>query len=104
MMGCLGPGSRFLCGSDDPCGRNNQGPLPAPIKDHLADIRKFESAAKKKDQAADYAKQTLPTLRKYLETAETLVGAPRDRADPFERYSTALPLRKLSSSSRRLAL
>jgi len=44
------------------------------IKDHLADIRRFESAAKKKDPAADYAKQTLPTLRKHLQTAETLVG------------------------------
>ena len=44
------------------------------IEDHLADIRKFESEARKNDPAADYAKQTLPTLRKYLLAVETLVG------------------------------
>jgi putative membrane protein len=42
------------------------------IEDHEADMRKFESEAKKSDQAADYAKQTLPTLRNHLLTAQKL--------------------------------
>jgi putative membrane protein len=42
------------------------------IADHEADVRKFESEARKGDEAANYAKQALPTLRKHLLTAQTL--------------------------------
>jgi putative membrane protein len=42
------------------------------IEDHEADMSKFESEAKKSDQAADYAKQTLPMLRNHLLTAQRL--------------------------------
>jgi putative membrane protein len=45
------------------------------IEDHVAEIRKFESEAKRNDQAADYAKQALPTLRKHLQMAESLSGS-----------------------------
>jgi hypothetical protein len=36
------------------------------------DIKDYEKAAKKKDAAGSYATETLPTLRKHLETAQTL--------------------------------
>jgi putative membrane protein len=44
------------------------------IRDLVAEVRKFEREAGKDDEAADYAKQTVPTLRKHLLTVETLVG------------------------------
>jgi putative membrane protein len=44
------------------------------IEDHEADVRKFESEANKNDQAAEYAKQTLPALRQHLRMAETLMA------------------------------
>jgi putative membrane protein len=45
------------------------------VTDHKKDIRDFEQAAKSQDeQVADYAKDTLPTLRKHLDTAEALAN------------------------------
>ena len=42
------------------------------VADHKKDIRDFEKQAKKNDAAGQYAQQTLPTLRKHLETAQSL--------------------------------
>jgi putative membrane protein len=43
------------------------------VKDHKDDIKKFEKAAKSKNaQVAQYAGETLPTLRKHLEAAQAL--------------------------------
>jgi hypothetical protein len=45
----------------------------AMVDDHNNEIRKFEKQAKKKnDPAADFANETLPTLRKHLEMAQSL--------------------------------
>jgi len=45
------------------------------VADHKKDIKEYENEAKKNDAAASYAKETLPTLRKHLETAQSLAGA-----------------------------
>jgi putative membrane protein len=43
------------------------------VQDHKKDISEFEKEAKKKnDPAASFANETLPTLRKHLETAQSL--------------------------------
>ena len=42
------------------------------IADHKKDSKDYEKAAKKKDPARSYATETLPTLRKHLETAQSL--------------------------------
>jgi putative membrane protein len=43
------------------------------VADHKKDISEFEKEAKKKnDPAATFANDTLPTLRKHLETAQSL--------------------------------
>ena len=42
------------------------------IADHKKDIKVYERAGKKKDAAGSYATETLPTLRKHLETAQSL--------------------------------
>jgi putative membrane protein len=42
------------------------------IADHRKDIKDYEKAAKKKDAAGSYATETLPTLRKHLEAAQSL--------------------------------
>jgi putative membrane protein len=43
------------------------------VKDHKADIKKFEKAAKNtQEPAKSFAAETLPTLRKHLETAQGL--------------------------------
>ena len=42
------------------------------IADHKKDIKDYEKAAKKKDAAGSYATETLPTLHKHLETAQSL--------------------------------
>ena len=42
------------------------------IADHKKDIKDYEKAGKKKDAAGSYATETLPTLRKHLETAQSL--------------------------------
>jgi putative membrane protein len=47
----------------------------AMIDDHKKDIARFQTQAKLIGPAADYAKQTLPTLQKHLQTAEALAAA-----------------------------
>ncbi|MEA2904495.1 MAG: putative rane protein [Alphaproteobacteria bacterium] len=42
------------------------------VMDHKKDIKEYEKAAKKSDAAASYAKDTLPTLHKHLDTAQSL--------------------------------
>jgi putative membrane protein len=42
------------------------------VADHKKDIKEYEKAAKKQDAVGNYAKETLPTLRKHLETAQSL--------------------------------
>jgi putative membrane protein len=42
------------------------------VMDHKKDIKEYQADTKKKDATADYASQTLPTLQKHLETAESL--------------------------------
>jgi len=42
------------------------------VADHKKDIKEYEKAAKKKDAAGSYATETLPTLRKHLEAAQSL--------------------------------
>src|SRR4051794_25531679 len=42
------------------------------VADHKKDIKDYEKAAKKKDAAGSYATETLPTLHKHLETAQSL--------------------------------
>jgi putative membrane protein len=42
--------------------------------DHKQDIGKYEKQAKSKGPLADFAQQTLPTLQKHLQTAESLNG------------------------------
>jgi putative membrane protein len=42
------------------------------VADHKKDIKDYEKAAKKKDAAGSYATETLPALRKHLETAQSL--------------------------------
>jgi putative membrane protein len=44
------------------------------ISDHKADISKFEKQAKSNGPLADFARQTIPTLQKQLQTAESLTG------------------------------
>ncbi|MFL6797549.1 MAG: DUF4142 domain-containing protein [Xanthobacteraceae bacterium] len=46
------------------------------IADHKKDISEYEKAAKKNDAAASYAQESLPVLRKHLETAQSLAGTP----------------------------
>ena len=47
----------------------------AMVDDHKNDIREFEKEAKKKnDPAAEFANQSLPTLRKHLEMAQSLAS------------------------------
>jgi len=47
----------------------------AMVEDHKTDIGEFEKQAKKKnDPAADFANETLPTLRKHLEKAQSLAS------------------------------
>jgi hypothetical protein len=45
------------------------------VSDHKKDIKEYEKAAKKKDAAGSYATETLPPLRKHLDTAQSLTGA-----------------------------
>ena len=40
------------------------------VADHKKDIKEYEKAAKKQDAVGNYAKETLPALRKHLETAQ----------------------------------
>ena len=45
------------------------------VADHKKDIKEYEKEAKKNDASGSYAKETLPTLQKHLETAQSLSGA-----------------------------
>jgi putative membrane protein len=49
------------------------------VADHKKDISEYDKEAKKSDAAGAYAKETLPTLRKHLETAQSLTGATTGR-------------------------
>ena len=42
------------------------------VKDHKKDISEYDKAAKAKDAAGQYAGETLPTLKKHLETAQSI--------------------------------
>jgi putative membrane protein len=44
----------------------------AMVKDHQGDIKDFQKEAAKTDAAGDFAKQTLPTLHKHLQMAQSL--------------------------------
>src|SRR5262245_20421152 len=44
------------------------------VTDHKKDIKEFEKQAKGSDDVASFAKDTLPTLKKHLQTAESLEG------------------------------
>jgi putative membrane protein len=50
------------------------------VTDHKKDISAFEKEAKKNDAAGQFAKDTLPTLRKHLETAQSLDKPARAQA------------------------
>ena len=45
------------------------------IADHKKDIKEYEKEAKKDDAVGAYAKETLPTLHKHLDTAQSLSSA-----------------------------
>ena len=45
------------------------------VDDHKKDISEYEKASKEGDAAGTYAKEALPTLRKHLDTAQSLSGA-----------------------------
>jgi len=45
------------------------------VMDHENDIKAYEKEATKNDAAGAYAKETLPTLRKHLQTAQSLTTA-----------------------------
>ena len=42
------------------------------VEDHKNDIKEFEAQAKGTDDVARFAKDTLPTLQKHLQTAQSL--------------------------------
>jgi putative membrane protein len=42
------------------------------VMDHKKDIAEYKKAAKKNDDAGQYAKDTLPVLKKHLQTAQSL--------------------------------
>lgn len=44
----------------------------AMVKDHKADIKVFQKEAAKSDAAGEFAKQTLPTLQKHLQLAQSI--------------------------------
>jgi putative membrane protein len=45
------------------------------VDDHKKDIKEYEKASKQSDASGGYAKETLPTLHKHLETAQSLSSA-----------------------------
>ena len=49
------------------------------VADHKKDIREYENETKKHDAASSYASETLPTLQKHLEAAESLNGSSANR-------------------------
>jgi putative membrane protein len=44
------------------------------VMDHKKDIKEFEKEAKKSGATGSFANETLPTLRKHLDTAQSLMG------------------------------
>jgi putative membrane protein len=44
------------------------------VSDHKEDIKKYQKESKSKGPLADFAQQTIPTLQKHLQTAESLTG------------------------------
>jgi putative membrane protein len=42
------------------------------IADHKKDIKEYKAEAKESDAAGQYAKDSLPTLEKHLQTAQSL--------------------------------
>lgn len=46
----------------------------AMVNDHKKDIKEFEKESKANDSAAAFAKETLPTLHKHLETAQSVTS------------------------------
>ena len=46
------------------------------VADHKEDIAEFEAQAKGSDEVASFAKDTLPTLQKHLQTAQSLTSTP----------------------------
>jgi putative membrane protein len=44
----------------------------AMVKDHKKDIKEFEGQAKSNDDVGKFAQDTLPTLKKHLQTAQSL--------------------------------
>ena len=49
----------------------------AMVSDHKEDIGKYQKEARSKGPLADFAQQTIPTLQKHLQTAESLTGQQR---------------------------
>lgn len=49
----------------------------AMVSDHKEDIGKYQKEAESKGPLADFAQQTIPTLQKHLQTAESLTGQQR---------------------------
>jgi putative membrane protein len=45
------------------------------VKDHKKDIAAYQKASKKQDAAGEYARSTLPTLRKHLDDSQALQKA-----------------------------
>lgn len=55
------------------------------IADHKKDIKDYEKAFKKRDAAGSYATETLPTLRKHLDTAQSLSAGNKTGNPPVTR-------------------
>ena len=49
--------------------------IKAMLKDHKEDVAKYQRESNQSGPAADYAKQTLPTLKAHLKMAEDLAGS-----------------------------
>lgn len=49
------------------------------VADHKEDIGKFQKEAKSKGPLGDFAQQTIPTLQKHLQTAESLTNQTAQR-------------------------
>jgi len=46
----------------------------AMVRDHKQDIAKYEKEAKKKGELAQFAQETVPTLQKHLQTAQSIAN------------------------------
>lgn len=46
----------------------------AAVRDHKQDIAKYEKEAKKKGELAQFAQETVPTLQKHLQTAQSIAN------------------------------